>query len=163
MISKNEMNDIHKKSRREAAYLAGKPIRIRWWTLLLYMIPCKVFIVFILYDLIVRDITPFEGLARWEIFFGLAIFNFPALFAAMRMLQMVVIKENGLFVRDCLGKTHNIPYFAIKSYAIDISRPSAGITIYAYGKKHYFRFDLAGYKYLRDEVRRRVGADKEVQ
>ena len=154
---------MHKKLEREAAYLAGKPMRIRWWIMLLYMLPLLVLVGFVFGNFVIRGISDggLRLLIRREAIPIIGFACFPALFAAMRMSQMVVIKENGLFVRDYLGRTYNISYFAIISYKI-CGYPE-GIAICTYGKEHYFRSDLAGYIYLRDEIKRKVGADKEVK
>ena len=153
---------MHKKLRREAEYLAGKPIRIRWWVLLLYMIPPTGIAGFLFGNFIINGAIPFEGLRAWEILLTLGLLCYPTVLAAMRTRQMIVIEKNGLFVRDYFGRTYNIPYFAIRSYAI-LKNYGEGVVIHAHGKKHYFRSDLAGYTYLRDEIKRKVGEEKEVE
>ena len=158
-LSAKEECAMHKKLRREAAYLAGKPMRIRWWVLLLYMILPIAIAGFVFGDFIIHGTMPLERLMGWEIFFGIGLFCLPTLFITMRMSQMIIIKDNGLFFRDSFRREHVIPYASIIAY----TNSSDGIAVETYDKRYFFRVELSGHIYLCNEIKRRVGEDREVK
>ena len=167
-MAKKKMNGLEKYLARKAEYLAGKPIRMRWWVMLLYMTPWIFFAgVFwgpIIHDSVRAGIPLGAIFQQLELRVHLSLWVLACVFVlppAMRMLsKMVIIEESGLYYRDSLRRKHIIPYTSITSYTIHTGY-AEGISIQTSDKKHYFGVDMVGYTYLRDEIKLRVGEDKE--
>lgn len=157
---------------KKAEYLAGKPIRVNWWVLLLHMLLWIAVAGVIYGPLIYRGIRegiPFEipilqigTLAPpWD-FLLLIVFFLTMLHLAIQMSRMVVLKKDGLFYRDALRRKHKIPYADITSYAFYKGRRT-GIAVETSDKKYFFHSNLVGYEYLCEEIILKVGEDKKVE
>ena len=156
---------MHKKLEREAAYLAGKPIRMRWWIMPFYMV-----LPLLLVFLFIRSIADygFRVFIRGEIFpiilffFSIAFLYITVVFLAKQIFRMVIIEEDGLLYRDSLKRVHKIPYAAIVSYTI-IGGQSGGMGISTNEKNYFLPNSFVGFTYLCNQIRRKVGEDKEVR
>ena len=162
------MSDFEKmeKFKEEAAYLAGKPIRMRWWVMFFYLIPFVGLVGIIFGPLIsesIRTGAPLGELVSPEaILFVVVVACVCILPIAMRMSRTVVIEQDGLLYQDSFREKHVIPYDSITSYTFRGGRPG-GIAVKTSEKEYFFHNDLVGYKYLCEEIMRKVGEDKEVE
>jgi len=147
----------------KAAYLAGKPIRMHWWMLVLYVIPL-LFLAWLILEPVIYDNIHFGApIPRETIFLLVGILCIFLLPPITRMARRVILEENGLVFRDVFRKWHKIAYSDIVAYTVSAGR-AEGITVQtSNGKKYAWHADLAGYRYLCEEIKGRVGADKEVK
>ena len=72
----------------------------------------------------------------------------------------ITFKSHGLIYRNCVRRTHEIPYSDITRYGLERFRGEPVFVIYMADKKYRFRSDLVGFAYLREQVRENVGEDK---
>ncbi|MCL2842524.1 MAG: hypothetical protein FWE28_03530 [Oscillospiraceae bacterium] len=168
--NKRERNEFDKYSnkytRKRDDYLAGKPFRMHWGMLLFYIVPWILLFGVVYGRLIYHGIQvgiPLETLLlRWEVLPLPVIACSVALLLFTRMPRKIILEEDGFLFRQLLKKEHKILYVDIISYTF-FSSGTLGISIKTCNQKHSFLIDFVRFEYLRDELKLKVGEDKEVK
>ena len=163
------MHDLQ-NAKQQTEHLTGKPIPMRWWGPFLLM-PPWLFLVGVTFGTIMHistrtdiPIGTFISLPGILSFVGL--FFFALLIGMWLTPRSVVLEKSGLIYQNWLQQETVILYTEIESYTFNrgLRAIRAGIVIRTpHGRGYIFLDGLTGSFYLRDEIRRKVGADKEVQ
>ena len=150
---------------RKQAYLAGKPIRMHWWVCLLYMIPWA--LVFgagfgpVVYESIRTGLPTGILISPWPVVLLGGYFCWFVVEKVRRIPQIVVLEKDGLYFRASLLREDTIRYADITSYTLHPGRPG-GMSVRTFdGKRHFFHRDLVGWIYLYEEIKSKVGEDKQ--
>ena len=164
-------------------FLAGKPSRMIWWLVMIYLIPFMFFaggglaILGGTLRTIMHEASRTDSSFGEAILFHLSIMErrelvlmfvgtmlIPACYlpTILRMSHRIVLEENGLVFRDSLRREHKIIYAEIISYKFRGGK-QGGVAIHTHDGKYFFYGDMTGWKYLCDEIKLKVGEDKEVK
>lgn len=170
-FDKYENPSLRKFEKEKAEYLAGKPFRMRWRTLLSYIVAIAVFIgapfrSFIYNgvrtDIPLREFPIGELLLQWEVLLFLGFGFLLILLLITRMPRKIILEEDGFRFQRFLKKECNILYTDVISYTF-YGRGTQGIVINTYNKKYSFHIDFRRFKFLQDELKLKVGKDKEAE